>query len=235
VLEALALSSTDYATGQSIVWCQGRSVDPWERPARRAVRATLRVEHVLASAALPMFFPAIEIDGSWYGDGGVRLATPLAPALHLGAGRILAVSTRHRPTPSEASRPATLSYPPPAQVLGVLYDAIFLDLLDQDALTLRRINALVERLPPEEREGLRKVELLVLRPSRDLGRLANEYEPRLPGLFRFMTRRLGTRETRNQDFLSLLMFQRDYLEAMMALGEADAAAREAELAEFLAD
>ena len=118
-----------------------------------------------------------------------------------------------------------IGYPPPAQMLGVLFNAVFLDVFDADALTLERMNALIESLPPETRGEYRKIKLIVLRPSRDLGKLANEYESRLPGAFRFMTRGLGTRETRSNDLLSLLMFQPDYLTRLIELGEADAEAR----------
>src|SRR5580765_5818638 len=133
----------------------------WEQPHRTSVPGSLRVDHVLASSALPFFFPAIEIDGAWYGDGGIRLAAPLSPAIHLGARRIIAVSTRYPRTRREADRPAVQGYPPPAQVAGALLNAIFLDLLDADALQLQRINALIDRLPPASNGGLRHVDLLV--------------------------------------------------------------------------
>ena len=90
----------------------------------------------MASAALPFFFPAVEVDGAWYGDGGIRLTAPLSPAVHLGARRIIAISTRYARSREEADRPAVSGYPPPAQVAGVLYNAIFLDQLDADALQL---------------------------------------------------------------------------------------------------
>ena len=109
----------------------------------RASTCEFRVDHVMASAALPFFFPAIEVDGAWYGDGGIRLTAPLSPAVHLGARRIIAVSTRYARSREEADRPAVSGYPPPAQVAGVLYNAIFLDQLDADALQLQQINALV--------------------------------------------------------------------------------------------
>ena len=158
--------------------------DAWERPQRKSVTCYFSVSHVMASAALPFFFPAVEVDGAWYGDGGIRLTAPLSPAVHLGARRIIAVSTRYARSREEADRPAVNGYPPPAQVAGVLYNAIFLDQLDADALQLQQINALVSCLPESERQGLRHVELLMLRPSIDLGRLANEYEPELPRAFR---------------------------------------------------
>ena len=232
-LRAVALSTTDYGTGQSIVWMQGRNIEEWERPKRRSVSTRLTVDHVMASAALPFFFPAVRIDDSWHGDGGIRLTAPLSPALHLGAHKILAISTRYDRSQAEANRPLIRGYPPPAQVLSILYNAIFLDLIDQDVLRLEKMNFVLRKLPPEQRSGMRVVNILVLRPSRDLGKLSREYEPLLPGFFRFMTRGLGTRETASPDILSLLMFQENYLGRLIELGEADADARSDEIEEFV--
>ena len=208
-------------------------IPTWERPQRRSEICAIRVDHVMASAALPFFFPAIEVDGGWYGDGGIRLTAPLSPAIHLGAKKILAVSTRYASTSKEADRPQIVGYPPPAQVAGVLFNAIFLDQLDSDAMQLRQINALIEMQPEERRLGLRPIDLLVIRPSEDLGRLANAYEADLPKAFRFFTRGLGTRETRSNDMLSLVMFQTDYVKRLIELGESDALARRADIQQFL--
>jgi NTE family protein len=220
-LDAVALSATSYTTGQSVTWVQGRDVKLWQRPQRRSELASITVEHVMASSSLPMLFPAVRVGTEWYGDGGVRLTAPLSPALHLGATRILTIATRYSRSREEADRPLTDGYPPPAQVLSVLYNAIFLDLIDEDIIRLQRMNRLLEEVPEAEREGMRFVEILVLRPSRDLGKLAGEFEPRLPRAFRYLTRGLGTRRTTSPDILSLLMFQADYLRALIELGERD--------------
>ncbi|MEJ2538370.1 MAG: patatin-like phospholipase family protein [Gemmatimonadota bacterium] len=232
-LRAIALSTSSYTTGQSVTWVQGSEIREWERPQRRSENTTLTVEHVMASAALPLFFPAVRIGKEWFGDGGIRLAAPLSPALHLGAGRILAISTRYARSAEEAAIPEVTGYPPPAQIGGVLMNSIFLDLLDHDAARLDLVNRLLKKIPADERMGLRPVRLLVLRPSRDLGSMAGDYEARLPRIFRFLTRGLGTRETRSPDFLSLILFQPDYLRALMKCGEADARAREGEIRAFV--
>lgn len=232
-LRAIALTTTKYSTGQTVTWFQGRTIEAWERPQRVSIGGPLRVEHVLASLSLPIFFPAVQIEGDWYGDGGIRLHSPLAPAVHLGAGRMIAVSTRHGRSREEAARPAVPAYPPPIQVLGVLYNSIFLDLLDQDAIHLERINQLIQGRGPEQPSDLRKVELLVLRPSQDLAVLARDYEPRLPHLFRQLTRRLGTRESLSPDLLSIIMFQGDYVERMIDLGLSDANERADEIARII--
>ena len=112
-------------------------------------------------------------------------------------------------------------------------NAVFLDQLDQDANRLELINGLLAKLPAEERGPLRLVDLVLLRPSEDLGRLATRFEPQLPKAFRFLTRGLGTRDTKSPDLLSLLMFQPDYIRAMIDVGERDAEARHADIAELI--
>lgn len=232
-LRAVALCATSYTTSQSVTWVQGRGIATWERPQRRAEQAQLSVEHVMASTALPLLFPAARVGSEWFGDGGIRLTAPLSPALHLGASRIITISTRYDRSQAEADRPQVAGYPPPAQVLGVLYNAVFLDLIDQDVVRLERLNKLVERMPVDQRAGLRVVDMLVLRPSRDLGRLASEYEPRLPRVFRFLTRGLGTKRTESPDILSLVMFQEDYLRRLIELGESDAERQWERIAPFI--
>jgi NTE family protein len=232
-LRALAITTSSYSTGQSITWVDGRDVELWERAHRRSAHAVLTVDHIMASSSLPIFFPAVRIGPHWYGDGGIRLTAPLSPAIHLGASRILAISTRYARSRAEADSSVIDAYPPPAQIIGVMFNAIFLDLFDADALTLARVNQMLDCMPPKERGHLRKVDLLILRPSRDLGKLANDYESRLPHPFRFLTRGLGTRETKSNDLLSLLMFQSDYLARLIEIGEQDAEARIEDVARFL--
>jgi NTE family protein len=220
-LKAVAVATTNYTTGQNVVFVQGRDFETWERPYRKSVQTKLRVEHVMASAALPGFFPAIQIGDHWYGDGGIRLTAPLSPALHLGARRILSVSTRFEGSQEEGDAPEISGYPPPAQIMGALTQSVFLDTLDQDARRLKRLNEFIDAVPRRHRRGLRPVDILVLRPSRDLSRLARDYEPRLPRGFRFLTRGLGTTKTGSPDVLAMMMFQPDYLRRLIELGESD--------------
>lgn len=232
-LRALAITTLNYATGQTITWVQGRNIELWERPLRRSRQTHLTVSHVMASSALPLIFPAVPLSDGWYGDGGVRLTAPLSPALHLGADRIMAISTRYTGSFEEADRPRSIGYPPPIQVAGHLLNAIFLDLIDQDALRMQRFNDLIDLIPSRKRSDLRKVDLLVLRPSRDLGELAGEHEPHFPGSIRYLLRGLGARETSSPDLLSFLMFDPGYVRTLIALGEQDADARMSEIIAFL--
>ncbi len=185
-LDAVALTTLNYATGRTTTWVQGCDIPTWERPDRCSAKVRLTVDHVMASAALPLFFPAVRLADAWHGDGGIRMAAPLAPAVHLGASRIITVSTPHKGNPGEAEL-REVRYPPPAQILGNLFNAVFLDAIDQDAEQLNRTNSLLHELPEAKHKGLREIELLVIRPSVDLGELAREHEADLPRWFRFLT------------------------------------------------
>jgi NTE family protein len=231
-LDAIAIVTSSYTTGRTVAWVQGRNVEDWERPFRLSRRCTLTVDHVMASAALPLFFPAVQLGEEWFGDGGIRLITPFSPAVHLGARRILAFSTRYGRA-AQQNRPQVLGYPPPAQIAGQLLNAVFLDDLDRDAQTLVRLNLLLEDLPEERRRGLRIIDMVLVRPSQDIGRLADRYEPGLPGPLRHMLGGTGTRQTSSSTLLSLLMFDPDYIKRLLEIGEADFEARAADVDSLL--
>jgi len=224
-LKALAITATNYATGQTVTWVQGKNIEMWERPDRHSVTTDITVDQIMASTALPIFFPAVKIRDSWYGDGGIRQYAPLAPALHLNARRILAISTRYRPTMAEAGAAANHDYPSIAHIIGLLMSAIFAEHLDQDVLGLERVNRLLESRPAREDPKLHLVRAFTLHPSIHLGKIAGQFEPDLPRPFRFLTRRLGTRKTESFDWLSMVMFDARYIKILMDIGEADAGAR----------
>ena len=233
-IEALAMTTTSYGSGRSTTWVQGRDVALWDRPLRTSAACTFTVDHVMASAALPLLFPAVRLEEEWHGDGGIREMAPLSPALHLGARRILAIATRSSALPSTpAASGAVGTYPPPARVAGLLLNAVFLDALDHDAIQMNRINEILERVPDPLRNGLRPVDLLVMRPSQDLGVIAAEHEPELPRFLRYLMRGWGTRQRQGSDPLALLMFEPGYVRRLIDLGERDAAARADEIERFL--
>ena len=224
-LEALAITTSSYSRGHSVTWVQGAKAWQWSRPQRRAQSASIGVDHVMASSAIPLFFPAVAIEGEWYGDGGIRFSAPLSPALHLGAKRILAISTRFDRSAVEEDLASDVEYPPPAQVIGSMMNSIFLDLLDQDAWRVETMNRLLEKMEIAARGDFQVVQLLTLRPSEDLGRLAQDFEQSLPRFFRFLMRGLGTRDTKSPDVLSFLLFEPRYLRLLMEIGERDGEAR----------
>lgn len=234
-ISSLALMTLDYTTGQTVRWVQGRTFDLHEGPNRRVARTHFTVEHVLASAALPFVFPAVRVGNAWHGDGGIRLAAPLSPAVHLGAHRVIAMSTGYQRTPAEAAMPVVSGYPPAAQILGQLVNAIFLDVIDEDVARMERMNELLRKMAPHERDGLKPIDLLVLRPTVDLGKLAGEYERYLPRKLKLLFRALGAKETDSPDFMSYLMFEPSYMRRIIEIGEADVDARLDDIRVFLGE
>ncbi|WP_233993710.1 patatin-like phospholipase family protein [Salinibacter altiplanensis] len=222
-LEGLAITTSNYATLQTVTWVQGCSMQDWNRPNRIGRRATLSLDHVMASTALPMVFPAVRLEDAWYGDGGLRMLDPLAPAIHLGANRLFVVSTRYERSQAEANRAArTPAYPSPFQMMGILANVLLLDVLEHDAAVLRRINRLVRRLRPEQRDPLRPVDLLVLRPSVDLGALAGDYRMDLEGAMGALLSAVQWRGDPPPDWWSMLLFHPDYLDRLLEIGYNDA-------------
>ena len=231
-IRSVALITLDYSTGQSVRWVQGRNHDVFEGPNRRSAATDLTVNHVMASAALPFIFPAISIGHEWHGDGGIRLAAPLSAAVHLGARRILAMSTGYQRTADEAKQQLVEGYPPAAQVLSQLVNAVFLDMIDEDVSRMERMNEMIRKMPLDDRNGFRPIDLCVLRPSVDLGKLAARYQKYLPLNLRMIMRALGANETESPDFVSLLMFEPHYTKELIALGEYDVESRLDELRTF---
>lgn len=223
-LQALGLSCTCYGTGQTVTFVQGREgLKMWRRARRHALAAEITTSHIMASAALPLLFPAIGFDGDYYGDGSIRQSSPLAPAIHLGANRLLTISTRATsPTPS--AEKLFRGYPPPAQIMGLMMNSVFLDALENDAERLNRINRTLHHLPSDFAlpDRLRPIELLVLRPSKDLGKLAHGLTEALPRTLRILVQGLGSGKTKSPDFLSYILFERPYIERLIELGQQDA-------------
>jgi NTE family protein len=231
-LDAAAVLTTKYPTAQSVAWIQAQELQPWTMAERCGISSPLTVEHVMASASLPLVFPAVRLGNAWHGDGGMRLSAPLLPAVNLGADRILAISTSIEPGQCEANRP-TEDYPPPATVLSVLLESVFIDVLDSDAAELRRINHLIDQHPRSQELGLRRVDALVLRPSQDLSVIASEFEDELPRTLRHFIRGLGSRDTNRADMIATLLFQPLFIRKMLEIGERDGEQRTDEIGAFL--
>lgn len=225
-LRAVALSATSYTTGRSVTFVQGTPDTPiWERVQRVAVRTRLTLDHVMASAALPIVFPAVRIGDEFYGDGSVRQMAPLAPALHLGARAVVAIGLNGPPGVSVRQRPAAGDYPTAAEAVGLLFRAIFLDTIEADAERLERLNRLLAELPPEVAapEGLRSVELLLLQPTRDLGSLAAGKGHLLPPGVRRIIRAIGGQRDAASGFLGTLLFHPEHTALLAELGYDDVA------------
>ena len=198
------------------------------------MRSDIKVEHLLASSAIPFVFPAVRINREYFGDGSMRQTAPISPVIHLGADRILVIAGGRR---SEEARQRTDTYPSPAQVAGHALSSIFLDGLSMDLERLERINGTVGALTPAQREAagiaLRPIETFVIAPSQRLDYLAARHRNALPRALRLVLSGIGATRKNGSVLLSYLLFERGYTRALMELGYRDTMSRRDELARFL--
>jgi len=263
-VRAVCVAATEIATGRVVVFLESRDrrLPGWTRDPSVVPRIThLRPTHALASAAIPLLFPAVRIASTYYADGGIRLNTPLSPALRLGADRVLVVALRpetHLAHEAVLAEHRVEDYASPTYLFGKILNSLLLDHLDSDLARMRVVNELIQdgqrafgddfltRLAEvsESRGGqrFRVIEDLVIRPSADLGALAAQVLQELPDaqarspFFRFAKRNLGDgRRSAEADLFSYLLFDGRFVAPLTELGYRDARAREEELARFFAD
>jgi NTE family protein len=241
---------------------QDRNLPLWTRDPMIVPRMTrLLPAHALASAAIPVLFPAVRVGQTYYADGGLRLNTPLAPAIRLGADRVLVVALRQNITRAHeiaVSEGRIDDYASPLFLFGKILNALLLDHLDTDLARMHVMNEIlsdgvkaygpdfVERInevaTAERGQRFRRIHDLVIRPSRDLGKLAGEVLESMPSdktrspLLRLAMRNLDSgRRSAEADLLSYLLFDGEFLRPLAELGYLDAKAREDELAAFFSD
>jgi NTE family protein len=214
---------------------------PWTRSQRIAVRTRVSVPHLLASSAIPFVFPPVPLTFGdhveYCGDGSMRQAAPISPAVHLGAERILVVGAgrMHEPT---GPRAGSSEYPNVAQIAGHALSNIFLDALAVDVERLQRINCTLALLTPGQRAAtsLKPIEVLVIAPSQRLDDIAAKHLGSLPLPVRAMLGGIGVqgkgKDARGAALASYLLFEAPYTRELMALGVADTMKRREEVLRF---
>jgi NTE family protein len=241
-LHGLAVTASSYGSGLHVTFYEADTdIVPWTRSQRIAVRDAIGVAHLLASSAIPFVFPAVAltIDGhtEYFGDGSMRQAAPISPAVHLGAERILIIGAGRMQEP-RGPRAGSSEYPNLAQIAGHALSNIFLDSLAVDVERLQRINATLKLLAPEQRAHttLRPIDVLVIAPSERLDDMAAQHLGSLPAPIRAMLRALGVsgrgESARGAALASYLLFEPEYTRALMALGVHDTLARRDEVMKF---
>ncbi len=226
-LDAVSITAAGYSTARSASFFQAADGHQgWARTRRVGVRARLHLDHLMASIAVPMIFPPVQIEGEYFGDGAMRQATPLSPAIHLGANRILVIGIRDE----TADKPPPKDSPPPApsfaQIAGYMLDTLFMDGLYSDIERMARINQLIDSVGVEHRKGslanMQAIDTMLVVPSQDLRVIATRHRKDLPFALRALLRGLSGRKPSENRLLSFLLFEQSYTRELINLGYQDA-------------
>ena len=241
-LYALAISATNYSSGKSYLFIQGAKGHPmWNRSRRVTLATKITVEHVCASAAIPLVFQPVRLEtargAAFFGDGCLRLQQPLSPIIRLGAEKIFAIGVRcenleHQEESSDEKDPSL------AQVMGVLFNVMFLDHLATDVEHLERLNQLLEsgqitQSGLERCEKMRPLTVLQVTPSVNLTDVALHHQRDMPYLIQYFVNSLGRDAASCSDLMSYLLFTPKYTRELINLGYHDADARIDEIEDYL--
>jgi NTE family protein len=237
-LFSVGITAMDYRNSATITFVQGNeSLTLWERARRRAEKTHIRVEHVLASSAIPLLFPPVAVDHRYFGDGCVRNQAPCSPALHLGAKKILVIGVRKQGlTADEVNATRTPGAPSVARIANVLLNSVLLDSVETDVERLARVNEFLERVPEAHLEHMnfRPVPFVFISPSEDIGAMAAKMSSRLPRFIRYLLKGLGPLEDASE-LISYLLFEPDFCQALIALGYRDGMKQQKQIEQFLSE
>ncbi|HEY8520926.1 MAG TPA: patatin-like phospholipase family protein [Gammaproteobacteria bacterium] len=239
-LEALAVTASGYTSARSVTFYQSaREIPPWSRVRRDGRPALIGVNHLMASAAVPFFFPPVRIGDEYFGDGAMRHRAPLSSAIHLGGDRLLVIGVRdeHRepePKPGAPAEPPSL-----AQLLGYVLDTLFLDGLQTDVERLVMINRLLEQTGTERLTGavanLRPIHTLIVTPREDIRPIAERHLHELPRPVRLLLRGVGVSRRNGMQLVSYMLFESGYTRELIDMGYRDAMAMEEDIRAFIYD
>ena len=233
-LHGLAVTASGYTRATAVSFYQAcAEIEPWSRPRRIGQADEIKIHHLMASAALPLIFPAQRIANEYYGDGGMRMVAPLSPAIHLGADRILIIGTRDEHPDPAPVKPA--AYPSLGEIGGYLLDTIFMDTMNADLARLNRINHTLKLVPESKRAktGLKQIDSLLIRPSKDLRHITREHMSSIPRAVRILLRTMGG-WGKDWRMASYLLFEADYCQELIRLGYKDGMNEEQSIRDFLA-
>jgi NTE family protein len=220
---ALAIPATEYYSNDSVIFLEGQDDLPaWSKQRARVEKTRIGIKHIMASSAIPMFFPTVELNGSHFGDGCLRNTTPLGPAIRLGADKVLAIGV-HEPAGVAENR-----VPMVADVASTILDAIMMDAMEKDVAHCIRINKNVNGA----NKDFRKVDVMWLSPSRAIAPLARELMNRIPPQIRYLLHGLGG-DRASAELASYLLFHPDFCNLLLKLGRLDVLRQEKEITEFL--
>jgi NTE family protein len=237
-LDAVAVTAAGYGSARSVSFYQGREKhEPWERVRRVGRPAEITLDHLMASIAVPLMFPPVMIQREYFGDGAMRQATPLAPAVHLGADRLLVIGVRDEEADPPPGPDDVIPYPSMGRIAGYVLDALFMDGLSQDLERLTRINLILENVAGRTLDTgtarLRYIDALIMLPSRDIREIAIRHLHEMPRPVQLLMRGLGALNYGGRQLASYLLFEQGYTRELIKLGYEDGLSRREQIQAFM--
>ena len=238
LLDAIAVTAAGYGSARSVSFYQGlEKFDQWKRVRRTGVPAEITLDHVMASVAAPLVFPPVLIGREYYGDGAMRQATPLSPAVRLGAGRLMVIGVRNEEQDPEPDPDEVVPFPSFGRIAGYMLDALLMDGLSSDLERLARLNQIVNDQPGRQLTGdfesLRSIDTMILMPSQDIRDIALRHLHEMPRPVRILMRGLGALNYGGRQLVSYLLFESGYTRELIRLGYSDAMDRRQQLIDFM--
>jgi NTE family protein len=232
-LHAVGICATGFTSGRSIAFFDGAAdIAEWSRVASTGQRTRLSLEHLMASLSVPFLFPAVHLQGEYFGDGAMRQSNPLSPAIRMGASRVLVVGVRQPGIRGALGRITEGVAPTAGQIFGYMLDTLFMDQIYADIEHLERLNQLLQNAPAST-AGMRPIRALVVAPSQDPREIAARHTSDLPRPLRALLRTMGASNAGASSLASYLMFEAGYTQELIALGFEDAMAKRDELTELV--
>lgn len=230
-LDALAITASGYSQSKALSFFMGSRNKAWDRARRAGIATELTMDHLMASVAVPFVFPPVKIGEEYFGDGALREAAPLSPAIHLGANRLLVIGTRDERTMDQPNPSVYDGHPPSfGHIAGYILDTIFLDGLYSDLERVTRINRLIQA-GAETRFGVIDIHIIV--PSKDIREIAHRHKQQFPRPVKTLLRGIGAYNSGGRPLISYLLFEKAYCQELIDLGYQDAMRRKDRLLPFL--
>ena len=236
-LDAFAITAASYSSKKSVTFFQSeKDTIDWERFLRVGVKTDIAIDHLMASIALPLIFPAVKINNEYFGDGAMRQATPLSPAIRLGAEKLLIITTDLKSYKNHLTD--NQIYPSIGEVGGYMLDALFTGGLLSDLERLDRINQIIENSGDSSvqtsTKKMKHIEYCVISPSEDINKIAKEHYKDAPYSIKILMKGLGLKNRKESELLSFLLFESSFTSSLIELGFQDGMTKQSEIKAILA-
>ena len=236
-LDAFAINAAGYSSKKSVTFFQSEEDDiDWERFLRVGIKTDIEIYHLMASIALPLIFPAVKINNEYFGDGAMRQATPLSPAIRLGAEKLLIINTDSKSPNNQLTD--NQIYPSIGEVGGYMLDALFTGGLLSDLERLDRINQIIENSGNNSvqtsNKKMKHLDYCVISPSKDIKKIAKEHYKDVPYSVKLLMKGLGLKNREESELLSFLLFESSFTSSLIQLGFEDGMTNQSEIKAIVA-